>query len=195
MRSVSAGRRPAITSSSNRSFGSVASARATSSRLRSGNVRRRGQLVAFAEQVEPAEHLVRTRARGGEIGPMQHRADDDIVFDRQGRKRPHQLEGAAYAASADFIGPEPVDALTGEGDRTLVGREHAGNDVEQGRLARAVRTDDREDRALRHSKACIVDGKQAAKALADPINGQERVHDRGFSRPMSRASHGHTPAG
>ena len=38
MRSVSVGRSPAITSSSSRSFGSVASARATSSRLRSGSV-------------------------------------------------------------------------------------------------------------------------------------------------------------
>ena len=38
IRSVSVGRRPAITSSSNSSFGSVASARATSSRLRSGSV-------------------------------------------------------------------------------------------------------------------------------------------------------------
>jgi hypothetical protein len=47
---------------------------------------------------------------------MQHRANDNIVFNRQGRKRPHQLEGAAYAASANFIGPEAVDALTGKGD-------------------------------------------------------------------------------
>ena len=39
MRSVSVGRRPAITSSSSSSCGPVASARATSSRLRSGSVR------------------------------------------------------------------------------------------------------------------------------------------------------------
>ncbi len=61
MRSVSAGRRPAITSSSSRSFGSVASARATSRRLRSGSVSAEAELVALAEQVELPEHLVRTR--------------------------------------------------------------------------------------------------------------------------------------
>ena len=38
MRSVSVGRSPAITSSSSNNFGSVAKARATSSRLRSGKV-------------------------------------------------------------------------------------------------------------------------------------------------------------
>ena len=161
--------------------------------VRQGQGRR--QLVAFSEQVEPAQHLVRMGAGRGEIGPMQHRADDDIVLDRQCRKRSHQLKGASYPTAADLIRPAPIDTLTGEGDRTLVGREHAGDDVEQRRLARTVRTDDREDRALRNPKACIVDGKQTAKALADTINGQERGHDRGFSRPKSRASHGHTPAG
>ena len=63
MRSVSVGRRPAITSSSSRSFGSVASARATSSRLRSGNVSAEAALRALVEQIEPPQHLVGARAR------------------------------------------------------------------------------------------------------------------------------------
>ena len=76
----------------------------------------RGQLVALAEKVEPAQHLVRMRARCGEIGPMQHRPDNDIVLDRQCRKRTHQLKRAAYSATADFIRPEPVNALIREDD-------------------------------------------------------------------------------
>ena len=45
-------------------------------------------------------------------------------------------------------------------------------------------------------KAYIVDREQAAKALADPIDVEERGHDRVPPvRPSMRASHGHTPSG
>ena len=82
MRSVSVGRRPAITSSSSRSFGSVASARATSSRLRSGSVSDDAELLALVEQVELPQHLVRaSRARRAHVGAAQQRADDDVVLD------------------------------------------------------------------------------------------------------------------
>ncbi len=126
---------------------------------------------------------------------MQHGADDDVVLDRKRREWPHQLEGAADAAAADLVGRASIDAFAGERDGTLIGREHAGNDVEQGSLARAIRADDGEDRALRDAKAHIVDREQAAKAFADRIDGQQRRHDRGPVTPSLRASHGHTPSG
>src|SRR5262249_48381227 len=141
------------------------------------------------------EHLAGAPARHRGIVPMQHRADDDIVLDRKRWERPHQLEGAANAAAADLVGGKSVDAVTGEGDRTAVGRGHAGDDVEQRGLAGTVGADDCEDRALRHAKAHIVDRKQPAKALADRVDGQEGGHARRPVTPSLPASHGHTPSG
>ena len=81
-----------------------------------------------------------------------------------------------------------------EGDRSAVGTEHAADRVEQRRLAGAVGADDGEDVALHHVEAHVADGKQAAKALAHPGDGQKRAHSR-FSKPSLRASQGHTPSG
>ena len=92
----------------------MASARATSSRLRSGNVSGRGGQRALVEQIEPAQHLVRAGARGVDVGRAQQRADHDVDLDAQRRKRPHDLEGAADAAAADFVGAQAVDPLAGE---------------------------------------------------------------------------------
>ena len=102
MRSVSVGRRPAITSSSSSSCGAVASARATSSRLRSGKVSDFAGRVALVEQVEPAHHLLGVSRRARHVGGAQQRADHDVVFDRQRGKRPHDLERARDAAPADL---------------------------------------------------------------------------------------------
>jgi hypothetical protein len=64
-------------------------------------------------KVEPAQHLVRMAARRGESG-VRHRPDNDIVLDRQcGNGR---AVGACYSATADFIRPEPVNALIREDD-------------------------------------------------------------------------------
>src|SRR5262245_20231510 len=123
--------------------------------------------MTFAEQIELSQHLVGAAARRWGIVPAQHRADDAVCLDGEGRERPHQLEGAADAATADLVGRKSVNAVTGKGDRTAVGREYSGNDVEQRGLARAVRADDGEDRAALDTKADVIDRKQAAKALAD----------------------------
>ena len=92
-------------------------------------------------------------------------------------------------------GASAVDALAGEGDAAGIGREGAGDQVEQRGLAGAVRADHREDRALRHLEADAVDRDQAAEALADIVDGKQRAHF-GFSvSPRRRASHGQMPSG
>src|SRR5262249_18038801 len=151
--------------------------------------------VTLAEQIELPEHLVGAPARHRGIVPMQHRADDDILLDRKRGERPHQLEGTADAAAADLVGSKSVDAFAGEGDGAAVGRRHAGDDVARGGLAGAVGAEDREDRPWRQTKAPIVDREQAAKALADRLDGQERGHERSLATPSLPASHGHTPSG
>ena len=91
----------------------------------------------------------------------QQRADRDVVLDAERRKRTHDLEGAADAAAAHFVGRQPVDARALECDAARVRREHAGDQIEQRGLAGAVRADHREDRALRHGKADVGDRAQA----------------------------------
>jgi len=151
--------------------------------------------MTLPEQIEPHQDFVRAAARHGGIVPTQHRADDDIVLHRKRRERPHQLEGAADAAAADLVGRKAVDAFAGEGNRSSVGREGPGNDVEQRGLARSVRADHRKDRALGDAKAHVVDREQPTKALANSINREKRRHDRRPFTPSLAASHGHTPPG
>ena len=114
MRSVSVGRRPAITSSSSSNFGSVASARATSSRLRSGNVSVEASLAALVEQIEPPKQIMRAPPCRGHIGMAQQCADDDIVLDAERGEWPHKLERACDAAPAHHIGRQPFDRFTGK---------------------------------------------------------------------------------
>ena len=110
MRSVSVGRRPAITSSSSSSFGSVASARATSSRLRSGSVSAAGQLPALVEQIETPEHLMGAAHRRRGSGWRSSAPTTTLSSTRERRERPHDLEGAADAAPAHLVGRQAVDA-------------------------------------------------------------------------------------
>src|SRR5262249_9275201 len=90
---------------------------------------------------------------------------------------------------------EPVDALAGEGDRACIGREHPRDDVEQRGLAGAIRADHRKDRALLHAETYFVDCEQAAEALADRTDGQERRHDRFSVTPSLRGTQGQMPSG
>ena len=193
MRSVSVGRRPAITSSSSRSFGSVASARATSRRLRSGSVSAAGQLPALVEQIEPPQHLdARGASRAAGSGVAQQRADHDVVLDRERRKRPHDLEGAADAAAADLVGRQPVDALARERDACRrPARSTPAIMLNSVVLPAPFGPITAKIDALRHREADVVDRAQAAEALRDVRHLQERGHVR---PPAFRAGRGATAA-
>ena len=141
-----------------------------------GERQRRCDLRALAEEIELLEHIVRVSPRGAEIRPMQHRTDHHIVLDGKPEKRPDQLEGAADPAPADLVRPTAIDPCTVETDAAAVRRDHARNHVEQRRLPRAVWTDDCKDRSLPDAKAHVVNGKEAAKSLADPLHLEEVVH-------------------
>ncbi len=154
-----------------------------------------GGLRALVEEIEPGQHVVRMPARGGDVGAPQERADDDVVLDRERRKRPHDLERASHTAPAHRVGRQPIDALAAEGDRSGVGRKHAGDHVEERGLAGAVGPDHRKDIARRDGKANPVDREQAAETLGESVGDQERRHGVFSPTPRRRASHGHTPAG
>ena len=113
-------------------------------------------------------------------------------------KRPHDLEGAADAAAADLVRRQPVDALARERDVARVGREHAGDHVEQRGLAGAVRADHGEDLALRHVEARRRrPRRRPRKLLVDAGDRQERASwlVAAPSAELARASHGQMPSG
>jgi len=65
-------------------------------------------------------------------------------------------------------------------DRTLVSREVTGEEVEEGRLASPVRTDDPRDLVLPQSEIDAIDSGQRTEALRDASGAQDfgRVNNR-----------------
>ena len=85
-----------------------------------GESKARGDLRAFAEQIELRHDLTCKLARFRQRAGVHQRADHDVVFDAQRRKRLDQLEGPADPAPGDLVGAQAVDPFTGERDRSLV---------------------------------------------------------------------------
>ena len=133
-------------------------------------------MIPLLEQIELRHHLVGTAARRGRIIAMEQRPNDHIVLHRKRRKRPNQLKRATDSAPADLVGLQIIDALTGKNDAAPVRRGRPGDHVEQRRLAGSVWPNHRGDGTGCNAKAHLIDRKHAAKALADGIDGQKRVH-------------------
>ena len=86
-----------------------------------------------------------------------------------------QTNGSSQARHGRAISVRPRNA-TGP----AVGSIDAGDDVEEGRLAGAVRPDEADDRALRDVEVDVVDGDQAAEPLRDVRRASRR------SSPLGR---------
>jgi len=125
----------------------------------------------------------------------QERADDDVVLDSERREGAHDLERAADAALRDLVGTPAVDAFAGKQNAAVVGREHAGDHVEQSGLAGTVRADHRKNITRFDGKTRLVHRDEAAEAFGHRLDREQRSHRRGSSRRSNRASHGHTPFG
>jgi hypothetical protein len=89
------------------------------------------------------------RARLRAVGCAAKAAHHRILQHRHVGEGLDDLEGPADARPADLIGPQAVDRPALEADRAAVGRHRAGDQVEERRLAGAVRPDQRDDLALR----------------------------------------------
>ena len=188
--SISVGRSPAIISSSNSKDGRVATARATSSRRRSASVRCAAITDALLGEAQAFEHGAGTGARAGD-GPFAvKRADDRVVEHGQLRERFDQLEGTGDARRADPVRRQTADRAPAEADLAVVRSMDAGDQVEEGGLARAVRSDERADRVALDGKGGARDRAQAAKRLAHVLDLEQR-HVRassGRSRARARAA-------
>ena len=105
---------PAIASSSSSTFGSVASARAISRRLRPGVPRLLRRRMRDRRQPDALDDRLRPRARFRGIGRAQERADHDVLEHRHALERQRHLERARDAELRALLRRQARDVLTFE---------------------------------------------------------------------------------
>src|SRR5262245_47748647 len=140
-----------------------------------------GVLVRQPSQPHEIEQLAAAALR---VLAGAARDDQQILERRQLGEHPNELERAADTAPGDLPGPEPVDALAAKAHAARVEPLDPGDAIEQRGLAGAVWADEAVDAPRRQAQRDVVDGRDAAKALAHALDGQHRpiVVHRGFSQ-------------
>ena len=132
---------------------------------------------------------VEAQHRRGHAAPAaQVRAERDVLEHRHAGDHLHVLEGARHAALRDLARGQAVDALAAQRHLAARGRQHAGDEVEGGRLAGAVRADQAEDLAGAHLEADVVDRHQAAELLAHRLHVEHHLAVRRAARARAAAA-------
>ena len=197
---------PAVGSSSRSSFGRVPRARAISSRRWSPYGRLRAQVSAAlveADQLEEAHALVdrvlllveHARACAGTAShqwllrwtlmPTRTLSRADIVPNSRmfWNVRPMPSAVTSWGLQGlELLAPHGHDRLAVESISPVGRRVGAGDHVEEGRLAGAVRADERDDRAARDVEVDVVDRQQATEPLGHAAGPDEELGRRGWRR-------------
>src|SRR4029077_20064899 len=141
----------------------------------------------FLPLVGRLEHRVPELA----VGPAML-ADPDVVEGAHVLEQPDVLEGAGDAERRGLVRLRAGDVAALEHDATLGRREDAGDRVEQGRLARAIRADQREHLAALRVERHIIHGDEAAEPLRHVLDLQDELLGRAGG-PRSDGGDGHDP--
>ena len=99
--------------------------------------------------------------------------DDQILERRHPPEEPGQLERAADAELVDFVRPKAGDVPPLETNGSGVGAGDASHHVEEGRLARAVRSDYPGDSVRPDRQGRLVERLHAAEADRDIVDGED----------------------
>src|SRR5487761_1167784 len=97
-------------------------------------------------------------------------AHDRVLQDRQPGEHPGRLEGAKESLASDDVRTKAADVLAVQLHPSAVRPIEVGHQVEQRRLAGAVRPYQCGDGSRRHVKAYVVDRHDATERLADALN-------------------------
>ena len=97
----------------------------------------------------------------------EQRRDGQIFEYRQVGKGQRNLERASEAGTAARLRLHPRDVVTLQNDAAPVGPQHAGDQVEQRRFARAVRSDDAERLATRQGEVDVVGDDDRTERFGD----------------------------
>jgi len=98
-------------------------------------------------------------------------ADEDVLEHRHPREEHHVLERARDSEPDDPVRAHTEQIATVEVDPALVGRIQARDDVEERRLAGAVRPDQPGDLLLLERERDVVERQDAAEAPSDVFDG------------------------
>ena len=104
---------------------------------------------------------------------VRQHGDADIVHHTEPAEHALDLQRARDAAAHDLVRLEPENIAAIEGRASAVGAQLAGYQIEQRRLAGAVRPDDGIELAACEIDRDVVDRNEAAEALGHA--GQERA--------------------
>src|SRR5579864_828980 len=85
------------------------------------------------------------------------------------------LEGAQDAEAEERVGRQAGDVLALEEDLAAVGDDIAGDEIEEGGFAGAVRADQSRDRAPLHRQRTMPDRNEATKAFADVLDVDHNI--------------------
>ena len=99
-----------------------------------------------------------SRRAGIVLAGMRRRAHEHVLEDGHARQRSRRLERPHEAAPRDCVRRPAVDPLAGERHAAAVGAHEPGDDVEERRLAGAVRADQGRDGAGLDRERRGVDG-------------------------------------
>src|SRR5205823_3081312 len=133
-----------------------------------------GRLRGLGSQTQPLDDGARVRARPRRRRMTSERTDQHVVEHAQPRKRAHDLERARQPASADRVWRLAQQRAAAEADIARVGPQKARQQVEDRRLARAVRADQPEHLALGHREVEPGHGVHAAEVLRETARLEQR---------------------
>src|SRR5215468_6914108 len=130
--------------------------------------------------------------RGGEAGEGTQEAAEARAGEAHGHVVRHRelaeelrgLKGAGDAEARDGVGRGAGDAEAAQCDVAPIRAVVAGEDVQQGRLARAVGADDGGDTGGGDGERDIVEGGHAAEAHGDTVEGKERFRGSVLHLPL-----------
>ena len=105
--------------------------------------------------------------------------EEDVVLHRESRKEPRLLVRAGEPERRPDPGGEMRDVPSHHLDRSRRGLEVARDEVEERRLARAVRTQDRTAFAVRDVEIDVAYGLNSAEPPTDPPQAEDRLGVRG----------------
>ena len=115
------------------------------------------------------------------LGVPRLHGEADVLADAERRKQIGDLERAADAGARDLLRRVAGDRLAQQRHRALVGRKHAGQQIERRGLAGAVGADQRMQRAVGDRDVDALHRLDAAEALDDVAGATAPRRRRGIS--------------
>jgi hypothetical protein len=135
--------------------------------------------------------VVQERQRGQEPFPAQ----EEVLVDGQLVDEREVLEDAVDPDLAPVLNRARVIGLALDRDRARIRRLEAGENLDQGRLARSVVAEQPEHLALAQVQADVSQRDRGAESLGDVLHTQHVVVGRRGGDDLLQVSHGRPPIG